>query len=108
MIREGSLHTGMTYIWNSFALLKIDTEGFDIRVIEGGSNAISQGQIDMIVAECTFNPRGAPHVDALELIELLRAKGFEVVAVYSENVGMFVRGSGYCDILFAKSKGKLR
>jgi len=82
-------------------LLKVDAEGYDIKVIQGASDCIARGAVDLAVVECTFNPRGAPHVDVLELLTTMRLLGFEVVAVYSENVGMFCRGSGYSDILFA-------
>jgi FkbM family methyltransferase len=85
-------------------LMKIDTEGFDMDVLRGSAHAIESGNIDLIVVECTFNPRGAPHVDVIEVVSFMRAAKYEVVAVYSSNVGVFVRGSGYSDILFARSR----
>lgn len=85
-------------------LMKLDTEGFDVEVLRGSANAIAKGLIDLMVIECTFNPRGAPHVDALELIPIMRRYDYEVVAVYSSNIGRFVRGSGHSDILFARSR----
>ena len=84
-------------------LLKVDTEGFDIMVLEGAADEMAAGSIDLIVVECTFNLRGAPHVDALELIAMMRERRYDVVAAYSENVGRFVRGSGHSDVLFALS-----
>ena len=89
--------------WPEVGLLKIDTEGFDLHVLRGARDAFARGSIDAFVAECTFNPRGAPHVDAVDLIALSRQLGFQVVAVYSENVGRFCRGSGHSNILFARA-----
>jgi FkbM family methyltransferase len=82
-------------------LLKIDAEGYDLKVIEGASGCLARGAVDLAIVECTFNPRGAPHVDVLDLVPRMRQLDFEVVAVYSQNVGRFCRGSGYSDILFA-------
>jgi FkbM family methyltransferase len=89
-------------------LLKIDAEGYDIKVIQGASGCLARGTVDLAVVECTFNPRGSPHVDALDLLPRMRQLAFEVVAVYSQNVGKFCRGSGYSDILFAHRRTKNR
>lgn len=89
--------------WPGVGLLKIDAEGFDLHVLRGAREAFARGSIDTFVAECTFNPRGAPHVDAVELMAMSRDLGFQVVAVYSEHVGMFCRGSGHSNIFFARA-----
>jgi FkbM family methyltransferase len=89
--------------WPGIGLLKIDTEGFDLHVLRGAREAFARGSIDTFVAECTFNPRGAPHVDVVELMAMSRQLGFQVVAVYSDHVGKFCRGSGHANVLFARA-----
>ena len=88
--------------WPAVGLLKIDTEGHDLKVIRGAQGALSRGLIDTVVVECTFNPRGAPHVDVLEILPTMRNFGYEVMAVYSENIGRFTRGSGHSNVLFVR------
>jgi FkbM family methyltransferase len=88
-------------------LLKIDTEGHDLRVLEGADTALRAGAVDLVLAECTWNPRErSPHVDGVDLVRHLRGAGFEVIASYSENVGNVIRGSAFANVLFARSRDR--
>src|SRR5690349_10084337 len=86
-------------------LLKIDTEGHDVTVLRGATESLRAGIIDLVLTECSWNPRpDAPHVDLVEMVQHLRGEGFEVVAAYSENVGNVIRGSGHANVLFARAR----
>lgn len=88
--------------WPEVGFLKIDTEGSDLKVLHGAAEALNRGLIDTVLIECTFNLRRAPHVDVIDVLKVMREKGFDVVSVYSENVGRFTRGSGHSNVLFAR------
>jgi FkbM family methyltransferase len=80
-------------------LLKIDTEGFEIAVLEGARNALKAGAIRFVLAECEFvaNP-AEPHGDFFKIADLLLPIGYRVVSFYSGGVN----GNGWLwgDVLF--------
>lgn len=81
---------------------KIDTEGHELRVLEGASTLLRNAAIDLLLIESTFNLRGAPHVDFVEVITRMREYSYQVINVYNYGTGRFVRGSAYCNVLFGK------
>ncbi|MCC6795762.1 MAG: FkbM family methyltransferase [Candidatus Hydrogenedentes bacterium] len=68
-------------------LLKIDTEGYEIEVLEGASNLLKEKKIGVILAECEFiaNPE-EPHGNFFDLYEFMRRFGYTLVAFYSAGV----------------------
>jgi FkbM family methyltransferase len=68
-------------------LLKIDTEGHEVAVLEGAEGLLSSGRISHVLAECEFE-RGPhePHGDFTEIFALLRGHGYNVVAFYCQGV----------------------
>jgi FkbM family methyltransferase len=64
-------------------LLKIDTQGYDLRVLRGAENTISQGRIPLILAEVLFAPLYAGQNYFHEIYEHLWARDFRLVNLYA-------------------------
>jgi FkbM family methyltransferase len=67
-------------------LLKIDTEGFDLQVLEGARQSFSEGRIDFVYLEFnTVHPRDGASGGALApLASFLTPFGFHLVSTYTD------------------------
>lgn len=81
---------------------KIDTEGHELSVLRGSAQLLQRSAIDLLLVEATFNLRGAPHVDLLDILSLMRNYSYQVLGVYSYGRGRFIRGVAYCNVLFGR------
>lgn len=81
-------------------LLKIDVEGYELEVLKGASNAISNGKVKVILAECDFDSRDKQHTTFNDLWSHLKDKKFSFFGLYDViHYGNF-QGIGYCNALF--------
>lgn len=65
--------------------LKIDTEGYELQVIKGGSKMISDGRVDFIYAEVGFQPDDSEHTSFIEFSSDLYDKGYRLLGIF-ENI----------------------
>lgn len=65
-------------------LLKVDTQGFDLRVLRGARKALERGCVRNVVVELNFSKLYEGQNDPLELISFLRAYNFELVDFYEK------------------------
>jgi FkbM family methyltransferase len=80
-------------------LLKIDTEGYEVPVLEGAREFLSSRSIRAILVECEFQENPAePHGDFFRIAELLMPLGYSVVSFYSG--GLDGNGWRWGDVLF--------
>jgi len=84
------------------AFVKVDTEGHELSVLAGARQLLQEARIDLILIECTLNRRGAPHCDVCEILTVMRRYHYDVLGVYSYAEGRFIRGVGYCNVLFGR------
>jgi FkbM family methyltransferase len=83
-------------------LLKIDTEGHELSVLEGAEKFLTEKRIDFILAECEFLRRGGePHGDFTEIMKHVSGFGFHVVSFYTGGVDHL--GWVWGDVLFRES-----
>lgn len=87
---------------STVSFCKIDTEGHELRVLDGASTLLRSAAIDLLLIESTCNLRGAPHVDFVEIIAHMRSYSYQIIDIYNYGIGRFVRGSAYCNALFAR------
>lgn len=87
---------------NHINLLKIDTEGFEVQVLEGAKNMLREGKIDYILAECSFYQPGIgfPHGDFVEILNYLHPFQYRVVSFYTAAINNW--GWSWGDVLFKK------
>ena len=86
-------------------LLKIDTEGYEMKVLKGAENLITSGCIDYILIECEFLKRTTePHGNFIEIMEHLQSLQYNVVAFYTGGIDNF--GWKWGDVLFRKISDK--
>ncbi|HKP40099.1 FkbM family methyltransferase [Mycobacterium sp.] len=82
-------------------LLKIDTEGFEVSVLQGAATMLAEGRIDFALVECDFFRRpDEPHGDFFEVHDLLAPQGFRVVSFYTGGIDR--RGWVWGDVLLMR------
>jgi FkbM family methyltransferase len=64
------------------ALLKTDTEGFELEVLRGAADFLRQGQIASILVEVTFLKNNPQHVSFEDVRAFLGPFGFELAGFY--------------------------
>jgi FkbM family methyltransferase len=97
------------YGWDHIDLLKSDTEGYELPVLEGALPLLEQARIRFILAECDFMTRPTdPHTYFPDLLAMLSPLGYRVVAFYTAGVDgqgwvwgnvLFMKGSARRDVL---------
>jgi len=65
-------------------LLKIDTEGYEIPVLQGAAELLSTGRILSILAEATLVAEDDDHTSLASLQKYLLAAGFELSGIYDQ------------------------
>lgn len=67
-------------------LLKIDVEGYELQVLKGAENLLTNGQIRYVFAECTTSiDTESPHTSFFDLHYFLEQHGFCFVSYYGES-----------------------
>jgi len=70
---------------DSIDLLKMDVEGYEVKVLEGAERTLERGLIRYVFSECVFSPDSAsPHASFFEIHQRLEKSGFCFVAFYGE------------------------
>jgi FkbM family methyltransferase len=83
------------------SLLKVDTEGYEMKVLRGAEQLLSSDCIDYILIECEFLKRpGEPHGDFAEILNHLQSFQYNVVSFYTGGVDNL--GWIWGDVLFRK------
>ena len=65
-------------------LLKIDTEGGDLAVLEGASGLLADQKIDVIEVEAGMSPRNARHVPFKAFSDHLGARNYFLFGIYEQ------------------------
>jgi FkbM family methyltransferase len=64
--------------------LKIDAEGFDLKVLQGGGELLRRGAVDFIQVESGMNPGFPEHVPFVELFGWLTTAGYDLFGIYQQ------------------------
>uniref|UniRef100_A0A832M253 FkbM family methyltransferase n=1 Tax=Oscillatoriales cyanobacterium SpSt-402 TaxID=2282168 RepID=A0A832M253_9CYAN len=82
-------------------LLKVDTEGYELKVLKGAEQLLSSKCIDYILIECDFLERSdEPHGNFVEILNYLQLFHFNVVAFYTGGIDNL--GWKWGDVLFRR------
>ena len=93
----------------SIDLLKTDTEGFDLKVLQGAERLLSDKKIQFVSSEVGFLDGDLQHTKFSEIHDFLYSYGFRVIGFVgtAEDLPHYpVAGKwclGYCDCLFFNS-----
>jgi FkbM family methyltransferase len=68
-------------------LMKIDTEGYEIEVLEGSRDLLEHQKIKIIYAECEPIATSKYFVSFPALVEFLRRFGYEIFGIYDQQLG---------------------
>jgi FkbM family methyltransferase len=64
--------------------LKVDTEGYDLKVLEGAERLLRAAAVTFIQVEAGMNPHNAKHVPLKVLQTHLEARGYTLFALYEQ------------------------
>lgn len=65
-------------------LLKIDTEGHDLAVLQGAESLLACGAIDLVQVEAGWHEENHRHVPAEQLKSYLEGRGFRLFGIYDQ------------------------
>lgn len=66
-------------------ILKVDTEGHDLRVLQGASRLLSESAIGIVETEVGMNPGNTFHAPLALVSALLERHGYRIFGVYSQS-----------------------
>ena len=69
---------------DAISLLKIDTEGYDLRVLMGTEDMLRKQKIDLIWVEAGMNPRNRTHVPFEKIKQYLEGMGYLLFGIYEQ------------------------
>jgi FkbM family methyltransferase len=83
-------------------LLKIDTQGYELRILQGASGLLAKGCVESVLVEINFAPLYDGQVWAHEMIGFLHERGLHLVDFYEKcrlNPHL-----GWCTALFTRRR----
>jgi hypothetical protein len=73
--------------WDQIDLLKVDTEGYEVEVLDGGRQLLRDGLVRFVLVECDFVRRPTePHGFFPDIYRFLDPLRYRVVAFYTAAV----------------------
>jgi FkbM family methyltransferase len=81
-------------------LLKIDTQGADLRVLQGASRMIENGQVCLVLVEALFVPLYSGQCWFHEIQHWMHERGFSLVHLYEINRDLPLQSIKWADALF--------
>lgn len=88
---------------NSIDLLKIDTEGHELCVLEGGHTSLSSGLISTIYSEVGFMKTDKQHTLFTDLNDFLESRSYHFFGLYDLSLDSWRAGDYYGNALFVRS-----
>jgi FkbM family methyltransferase len=85
-------------------LLKIDTQGYDLDVLEGANRTLSEGRVGNVLVELNFVAMYEEQSNALDIFSMLRNHGFELVDFYEKIRQDPASWIAWCTALFTKHR----
>ena len=87
---------------NYVDILKIDTEGYELEVLEGCKGLLNTGAIKSVYCEVGFNRSNQRNTYLGDVIEYLNPLGYEFFGLYDMYNKRMNAGSDYGSVLFVK------
>jgi FkbM family methyltransferase len=87
-------------------LLKIDTEGFELSVIQGFDQLLKAGKVAAIYCEVSFNPQDKMHTYINDLNDLVFGYGYFFYGIYGISNSAIKVGRNYANVLYVSASTK--
>jgi FkbM family methyltransferase len=88
----------------SVDLLKTDTEGHDLKVLEGAKDVLSRGGVGCVYTEVTFSRENSHNTQFVPVFDLLRGAGYRFMGLYEmEHFQTNPWNLSFCNALFART-----
>jgi FkbM family methyltransferase len=71
---------------NQIDFLKIDTEGFDIEVLNGSASMLKGKRITFIQVEAGMNPFNQRHIPIYDFVDFLKPFGYILFGIYDQHL----------------------
>ena len=84
-------------------LLKIDVEGFEIKVLEGARGLLESNRLALVLCEFSVDPLDTEHTSISDLSHFLSQYKYQLVAFYDQVIWTNPARLGYGNVLFASS-----
>ena len=84
-------------------LLKIDTEGYELAVLQGAKDLLACRRIGPILLEASLDPHDTAHTAFLDAVTFLRPHGYKVAALYDQVMWRQPVRLAYFNALFVPS-----
>jgi FkbM family methyltransferase len=88
---------------DSIDLLKIDTEGHELSVLDGGRDVLTSGLVSMIYSEVGFMNTDQRHTAFSDLNRFLEDHAYHFVGLYDLSLNSWMAGDYYGNALFVRS-----
>lgn len=69
---------------HKISYLKIDTEGYDLEVLKGANQMLSEKRIDIVQVEASMNPKNTRHVLFEDLKKYLEQRDYFLFGIYEQ------------------------
>lgn len=84
-------------------LLKIDTEGFDLKVLQGGYNILKSGRVKLVYIECGLDLANNYHIYFPEILSYLTGLGYVFIGLFQTDIRKIDRKIHFSNALFVHS-----
>lgn len=81
-------------------LLKIDTEGYDLKVLKGAKESLKAGRIKLVYVECGLDPSNDYHVFFPEILSFLNNLNYVFLGLFQTDIRKIDRKIHFSNALF--------
>jgi FkbM family methyltransferase len=89
---------------NKINLLKIDTQGYEDKILEGAMNLINNNKIDIIICEIMFDNAYEKYFSFSDIEKYLITKNFRMVGIDLINNNLFSGVVFFADVMYINNK----
>lgn len=85
-------------------VLKIDTEGYEMEVLQGATQFLKEKKIAAVLCEVALSKKNTRNTQLNQVIEFLEPYDYFFVGLYETNVNYYREGLAYSNALFIKAR----
>ncbi|MBD2452893.1 FkbM family methyltransferase [Nostoc sp. FACHB-87] len=86
----------------SIDLLKIDTEGYELNVLQGAKQSLTSNKINFVIAEATILENNNYHTNIRLIDDYLKLYGYQITTIYDQVIWNNPSRLLYFNVLFSR------